>query len=321
MEFKYDKSAVGVMATKIAISLFFLFSMFPAIIYCQDHGLKYIRNFSAKEYKLQPQNWSVLQDKRGLIYVGNNAGLLEFDGVSWRTIEVPNYSVRSLAVAETGIVYVGGNNELGFLAPDEKGTLIYKSLLEHIPTQKRGFSNIWETHCVKDGVYFRSNRFLFHWDPAAGSMKTLETPLQFNASFNCGGKYFVRIQGQGLMEIVDGALQLTPNGEVMKSIKIFFMAPYKTGTYLLGTHENGLFLYDYGGGTLTPFPTEADEYIKKKQLYDGIRLAYSPGSFALATTQGGQLIQNIVQAITKQGVVIDDQNFHDGCLVLLLCSN
>jgi len=87
MKFKYDKYADRVMITKIAITLF---SLFSALIYCQSHGFKYIKNYSAEEYKLHPQNWSVRQDKRGLIYVGNNGGLLEFDGVSWRTIDVPN---------------------------------------------------------------------------------------------------------------------------------------------------------------------------------------------------------------------------------------
>lgn len=302
------KTPIGLVTAVRIILLFFLVSTpLPG----QEHGFKFIRNFSAEEYNLHPQNWSVQQDKRGLIYVGNNGGLLEFDGVSWRKIDVPNWSVRSLSVHEDGTIYVGGNNEIGFLAPDEKGTLVYKSLLEHIPVEKRDFSNVWKTHCVKDGVYFRSSRFLFHRDPAAGTMNILEAPSQFNASFDCGGKYFVHQRDLGLMEIVGGSLQLTPNGAAMKGIKIYFMAEFKPGTYLLGTRENGFFLYDYrSGGTLTRFPTEADEYILKNQLYDGIRLSHTPGTFALATVLGGLVVidsNGAVQDIfTKASGLLDD---------------
>jgi hypothetical protein len=72
MIFKYHKYAARMMITKIAITLF---SLFPLLIYCQNHGFKYIKNYSHDDYKLHPQNWSVRQDKRGVIYVGTTSGL------------------------------------------------------------------------------------------------------------------------------------------------------------------------------------------------------------------------------------------------------
>src|SRR5438270_10095200 len=36
------------------------------------------------------QNFAVAQDERGIIYVGNLAGVLEYDGVRWRLIELPH---------------------------------------------------------------------------------------------------------------------------------------------------------------------------------------------------------------------------------------
>ncbi|HLP61710.1 MAG TPA: hypothetical protein VK186_22915, partial [Candidatus Deferrimicrobium sp.] len=294
----------------ITVVMMALLFLSPAISYCQSYGFKYIKNYSAEEYKLHPQNWSVLQDKRGLIYIGNNGGLLEFDGVSWRTISVPNFSVRSLAVDEKGTIYVGGNNEIGFLTPDEKGTLVYQSLGQYIPAEKRDFSNAWKTHCLNDGVFFRSSRFLFHWIPTAGKMNILETQSQFNASFYCGGKYFVHQRDLGLMEMVGDSLQLTPNGATMKAIKIYMMVEFRPGTYLIGTRENGFYLYNYGSGTLTPFLTEADEYIMKNQLYDGIRLSHSPGTFALGTVLGGLVIIDsrgrVINILTKSNGLLDD---------------
>jgi len=49
-----------------------------------ERGLPFLRNFPAREYGAFFQNWCVTQDPRGLIYVGNNFGVLEYDGVRWR---------------------------------------------------------------------------------------------------------------------------------------------------------------------------------------------------------------------------------------------
>jgi hypothetical protein len=84
-------------------------------------GSKYLKNYTPREYDHHPQNWSVIQDKRGIIYAGNQAGLLEFDGVSWRIIDVPNWTVRSLDIDDTGTIYTGGKDEIGFLASSANG--------------------------------------------------------------------------------------------------------------------------------------------------------------------------------------------------------
>jgi hypothetical protein len=130
----------------------------------RDRGIKYIRNFSRKDYNLQPQNWSIIQDKRGVIYVGNQGGLLEFDGVSWREIAVLYKTVRSLAVADNGTngtIYVGGMNEMGYLTPDSKGKLRYVSLIHHLDEKYKNFSLVWRTHRTPEGIYFCTTKFLF----------------------------------------------------------------------------------------------------------------------------------------------------------------
>ena len=85
---------------------------------CKNPGFKYFKNYSYKEFDHQPQNWGFIQAKNGLIYVANNGGVLEFDGVSWRVIYVPNLTVRSIAISENGTIYIGGINEIGYLTPD-----------------------------------------------------------------------------------------------------------------------------------------------------------------------------------------------------------
>ena len=46
-------------------------------------GKPFIHNYYPKEYKRHAQNWTSLQDDRGVLYVGNSDGLMEFDGENW----------------------------------------------------------------------------------------------------------------------------------------------------------------------------------------------------------------------------------------------
>ena len=56
-------------------------------------GIPDIENYSRKDYNASTQNWAIGQDKRGVLFFGNNDGLLEFDGVNWKSIQMPNNSV------------------------------------------------------------------------------------------------------------------------------------------------------------------------------------------------------------------------------------
>jgi len=94
-----------------------------------ERGIPSVTFLPPKEFKSHPQNWSIVQDSKGIIYVGNNlSGVLQYGGVSWRKIYVPNGIVESIAIDINDRVYVGGYNDFGFLAPDSIGTYKFVSL-------------------------------------------------------------------------------------------------------------------------------------------------------------------------------------------------
>ncbi len=73
----------------------------------RESGPPYLHNYTIRDYNAGTQNWSVVQDRRGLMYLGNNAGILEYDGVQWRLIATPNHTViRSRAVDSSGRIWV-----------------------------------------------------------------------------------------------------------------------------------------------------------------------------------------------------------------------
>ena len=275
-------------------------------------GLNYITNYSPEDYKLQPQNWCIVQDQRGIIYAANQGGLLEYDGVSWRQIEVPNTNIRSLAMDESGTIYVGGLNEFGYLEADANGTLLYRSLVQHLEDRQKNFFNVWRIHTLNEGIYFMTWKYLFRWEPGTKQIKVWETGKEryFRASFTCGGKLFLRQENTGVVQMGDDTLQLLPGSERFGIIKIYMMAPYAPyapyASYspdnrrdlVIVTRDSGFFRYKIESHTLEAIPgTGAAGYLQEKEFYYGQRL--SNGDFALATGSGGLVIMDANAAIKK----------------------
>ncbi len=132
-----------------------------------EAGLPFIQNFGPKDYRnAHAQNWAVLQDERGIMYIGNGLGVLEYDGVDWRLIPVTNRTpARKLAMGLNGRIYVGARREIGYLAADSLSQLQYVSLLAHIPEEYHNFSNTFQLEVTPEGIYFASRNLLFRWQP------------------------------------------------------------------------------------------------------------------------------------------------------------
>lgn len=127
-------------------------------------GLPEIINYSKQAYNAGTQNWDIGQDKNGIVYFGNNEGLLSFDGTFWKLYPLPNHTiVRAIEISKDDKIYIGGQNELGYFLPDNTGQLIYHSLINLIPKQDRSFDDVWNICIYNNAVFFRTNRRLFQF--------------------------------------------------------------------------------------------------------------------------------------------------------------
>ncbi|MGH7450803.1 MAG: hypothetical protein ACRENG_05625, partial [bacterium] len=251
----------------------------------QEIGIPYLRNYAPKEYGADVQNWTIVQDQRGVMYFGNNSGVLEYDGVSWRLIPTANNSaVRSLAVGDDGKIYVGAQSELGYLSPDSVGQLHYVSLRDSVPAEYRDFADIAKIYATTAGVYFQALDRFFLW--SNNRMRVWKPATPFHLSFVVRDRLYIRQPGIGLMQMMENSLHLVPDGEKFAEARIYLMLPYDDHNILIGTREQGLFLYD--GAAAKPFPTEVDALLLESQIYHGAVL--SNGHFALATLRGGVAI-------------------------------
>ena len=127
--------------------LVLLFAASPVLLVGQrENGLLNIRNYSPKEYGGHPQNFCFTQDSRGIMYAGNNRGILQYDGYRWKLFKTRNESAVTSLLADTdNRIWVGGINEIGFLTPDATGKLVFETL---------NFQQPWEGDGASAGIYF-----------------------------------------------------------------------------------------------------------------------------------------------------------------------
>ena len=266
----------------------------------------------------------MVQDQRGVIYVGNNDGVLIYDGVQWRTIRMANGSaVRSLDVDSSGTVYVGARGEFGYLAADESGALRYASLLDRVPREDRGFKDVWRTIATPDGVFFSSVDRLFRWKPETG-LRVWQPPKSFYRAYFAGDRVYVQQPDAGLLRIEGDSLQPEPGGGRFGKDRIY-CASIHQGKLLIGTREAGLFLQE--GDSFKPYSTEADAFLSKAEPYSCNTLP--GGGLVVATLRSGALLlsaQGKIQRILNQtsGLPTDSVTFaypdREGGLWLALVS-
>ena len=251
-----------------------------------EAGAPVIRNYPPDAYDGGAQNWALLQDARGVLYVGSTNALLEYDGITWRKITTPTRTtIRSLAADASGRIYVGAVGDLGYLEADAKGDTQFVSLVDKLPADVQVFEDVWRTFATPDGIFFQTQVGLFRW--ANGTMKVWKpTGRIFNRAQIANNTIFIGQAGGVLMALRGDELVAVPGAERLGEEAYPIVIPFDQTRLLMGTRSGGLFLYD--GATLTPFRTDVDPYLKGSNLYRGFVLP--KGLFAFTTTSAGMVI-------------------------------
>lgn len=268
------------------ISLF----LFQSLLFAQestDPGRPYIQNFDYKTYKAHQENWSIVQDQRGVIYVGNNQGILEYDGMSWRTITTDkNVAALSLDIDGDGVVWVGLESEMGYLAPDSSGQMQFVSVVDRLPEDQREFSQVWKVHATSEGVYFLTIKKLFLW--SGDSMQVEDIVISSLSTEARDVMYFVEYE-KGIVRVENCQTHVVPGTESIKNEENQILLPYgKSDSLLVVTKNGGLFLYD--GSSVTAFDAPVNDWLKQHFPYSAIQLRN--GNYVIGTIRGGALVMN-----------------------------
>ncbi|WP_225444276.1 ATP-binding protein [Pseudomarimonas arenosa] len=253
--------------------------------HADEAGVPLLENLAPRDYGADAQNWDIVQDSRGLIYIANTLGVLEFDGQRWSLHKLDNEStVRSLAVDAEDRVHVGGTDEFGVLELDRYGRRHYRALHNRLPAGLRPVGEIRATHATADGVVYNALRRLIR---LRGDQVQSWTPSSsFHFSFRVNQRLLIWEQGRGMLELIDDQLHPLPGADRLAELRVYAALPFDhsddRSSLLLATRRDGLFLADQRG--IRPWPTEIDSRLKEDLIYRGLRL--HDGQIALGTLRG-----------------------------------
>lgn len=274
-------------------SLFFLFVSFIVIKshgQIQKLGVPLIINYGIEDYKAGTYNSDISQDSQGIIYVANHYGVLSFDGTSWKLICQPvnKTTVRSLAIDNAGKMYVGCQNEFGYMHTSPQGQVSYVSLLDKVPEDMRNFNDVWKIVILNESVIFFSFNALFILKD--DTLKIVRPKKRFQFIEMIYQDIYVMEEANGLMRFNDDKDVLEPIdlGVTFKQ-KLAFLLPHENNNILIGTIDDGIYIYD--GKVLKEWDTPLQNLFRKYKISNGVIL--SNGYYLLGTINNGILMVNL----------------------------
>ena len=231
------------MGRKLGLLLLFMAVAFAEACHAAFDGNRpYVVNYARDKYRAANKNWAVEQDERGVMYVGNDAGLLVSDGMEWDLYPMPGVPiVRALAVESHNTIYVGGTDELGRWDRDRSGRLRYTSLKKLLPGQRPDNESFWRVHIDGDYVYFQSfsNIYVYH----RGEMRRLTRSKGFLFMQQVGDECWVQEMYGELYRLKDGQLTRMAGSEFLTGSLARVILPYGKDCCLVGTSDGRLYLY------------------------------------------------------------------------------
>lgn len=284
--------------TKISI---FTFIFIYSICVCAQDGTPFITHFKEIK-KIESQNWAIGQDEQNVMFFANRRGLISFDGKNWDLIKLPYipFAVKKNPIDKK--IYIGANNNYGFLKKDAKGFYNYVSLssdsadlgiiskiiFEDSLVYFYGDQSITRYHLFDENVYKR-------WKAKENRPFTGMFCTNKNTFFNVYGKGLYRLEMDTLFPIVTGFY--TENNEIL------FSLPYNKSRVLVGTDDSKLYTFD--GIKYYNYNINDEGYLQESILSDGQII--SDTLYAFGTLYGGVEVVN-----KKTGKIVYTVNYQNG---------
>lgn len=272
-----------------------------------------VRNYSVSDYNAGIQNWAIAQDERGVMYFGNNSGLLEFDGSAWRLYELPTKGiVRAIYISKDGRIYVGSYEEFGYFVRTPYNTLEYHSLKDEVKDFTFHNDEIWNIVCVQGEIVFQSfgSLFFYNGNSVEGTrMKSL--PLNL---FQVGNTFYSQRINGGLCVFSGRKMEELIPRKAFGNSDVLAGLPYDDAVLML-TRNQGGFLYQ--DGRVEKWETECDDVFRKHTINRAVMTKDS--CYVVGTISDG------IYALDKKGKLIwkvnTDNKLQNNTVLKLYCDD
>jgi serine phosphatase RsbU (regulator of sigma subunit) len=268
------------------------FAFFICEIEAQQ-GAPLLTNFKESS-EIENQNWAICHDDKNVMMFANRRGILTFDGKVYDFIQIPAipYSLKYNPVEKK--VYVGGENNYGYLERDDKGIYRYFSVSGD-SAQVGIISRIIFTDST---VYFYSEQSISRHNIKTGKLELRlrqKDNKPFTGMFVTPKNTFINVSSKGLYRLESDTLFPIVTGYLSEDDEILFCLPYSNNLVLLGKSNGDLSLFD--GIKYYPYQIKDEGYIKQNILSEG--LSISDSLYAFSTLDGGALVIEKKSGILK----------------------
>jgi serine phosphatase RsbU (regulator of sigma subunit) len=250
---------------------------------------------------IENQSWGICQDRNRVMLFANRKGILAFDGTEdWITVrtQVTPYSMEMNPADNT--IYIGGENDYGYLERDQRGIYRYVSLAA-------GSENLG----IITRITFNDSIACFSGINSVSSYNFITNRLSkrlfssadrpFSGVILSGNQTYINVSKQGLYRIEADSLHRIETGNMKVNSDILFSLPFDSRRVLVGLGNGKIVLFD--GIRFTAFPLNDEGYIEKNMLSGGIAIGDS--LYAFSTMGGGAVVTG---KTGKVRVMINNKN-------------
>lgn len=262
------------------------------------HGTPQIINYSKSFYNADSRNWSIDQDRRGVLYFANGSGLLSFNGSLWNLNKLPQGQVIRAVAINDDKIFTGAFGEFGYWQINNLSPLQYHSLNHLIEEPLFKKEEIWKIVPTANGVFFQSFSTLYRYQN--DKVSKIDLPGNIMMLFSVRGREYIQVLEKGLYVVnKDNSVSKINGSDVFNDKKIISIISFTNNSILIGTVKNGFYLYD--GLNIQEWKTQISTFIKNNDLNAGTQLAEN--QYVFGTIQNGIVFcdaqGNITQHINR----------------------
>jgi signal transduction histidine kinase/DNA-binding response OmpR family regulator len=269
----------------------------------REAGRPLIANYPPGTYKGHNQMWSTAQAPDGVLYFGNRGKVFEFDGAAWRKIDVPATFIRRIAFAPDGRLYLGSQDEIGFLERRLDGAMAYTSLRTALPAEVHPLGPVLAVVPVGKSVFFATTSRVVRWNGGEFKVYPFIDTAPPLLTLVDGTLYLHRLR-EGLFALRGDEFELVSRDEALRTREFAAILPSEQGSsrgpLLIG--RDGAMFHLTSDGIAAPWKPEAAEFIAKQRVRHVLRLADDSIAIAADTfgvtllSPDGRLLQRASEA-------------------------
>ncbi|HET8859793.1 ATP-binding protein [Marivirga sp.] len=248
------------------------------------------------------------EDEDGIMYFGNENGLLEFDGTHWELYKTPFFTPITALKIVWDKIYTSGNNEIGYFSRNRRGRMVYHSLKDKL-TDDKEFPYIWKIIENKGDVYFTADSSVIKWD---GEILKRIRSNQYLTMFKVEDELLVSLYGNngGLAKVENDTFRIVNKDFSFGNDYAWEILKKEENKWLIFTSENGIFELDPNSYQTKPWQNEANQYFLQDSTYLYYVEKFRDSLFISSTYQKGVVIFDkngqIIKKLDKQSGLLSN---------------